>query len=154
MRQCVVRGAACLPNTDCAPILSHFPAMKTIREIVTFINVGSPYVEKHPRENKLRYALKKTLKAAGKLWDGYNEQVEDLDIEHCATDKDGVIRLDANGHKEFTKEGLKKRNAARKVLFETAVEFTPYLAKDIPEDLTEGERDAFAGFVLPEASEE
>ena len=124
---------------------------KTYREIIAFISVASSWLEHNPKESKFRYAVKKVVKQCSTLKDRYFEQAEDLDIEHCV-EKDGVISKDANGGINFSKDGLRNRNKARRALFETSVEVMPFLSKDSPDDLTEAERDAFAGFVIAETS--
>jgi hypothetical protein len=127
--------------------------MKTYRDLVAFLNAAQPWLLAHPEDRKFRYALKKVTKQGEKLWATYTEQAEDLDIEHCATGKDGVIVKDERGQVAFTKEGLRKRNAARKALFETDAGVVPFLAAEVPPELTESEREAFAGFVLPDERE-
>jgi hypothetical protein len=128
--------------------------MPTYRDLVAFLNAAQPWLVAHPEDRKFRYALRKMVKQAERLWASYTEQSEDLDIEHCAVDKDGVIRKDERGQVAFTKEGLRKRNAARKALFEADAGVVPFLATDVPAELTEAEREAFAGFVLPDVLEE
>lgn len=126
---------------------------KTNRDLVAFLNAAQPWLVAHPEDRKFRYALKKVTKQAERLWATYTEQAEDLDIEHCATGKDGVILKDDRGQLSFTKEGLRKRNAARKTLFEADAGVVAFLAAEVPAELTESEREAFAGFVLPDVAE-
>lgn len=123
--------------------------MKTYREIVTFINAAVPWLEKHPAQSKFHYAVEKVLKTCRKLWADYTEQLEELDIDHCAVGKDDVILKDQRGELQFTKDGLRKRNAARKELFESSVVVAAFV-KDPPDDLAPFEREAFEGFVLAE----
>lgn len=127
--------------------------MKTYRDLIAFLSAAQPWLAAHPEDRKFRYALRKVTKQAEKLWATYTEQTEDLDIEHCAVGKDGVILKDERGQFSFTKDGLRKRNAARKALFESAAGVVAFLATDVPADLSEAEREAFAGFVLPDVIE-
>jgi hypothetical protein len=127
--------------------------MTTTRDVLAFLAAAQPWLEKHPQESKFRYAVKKVVKACTVLKDHYFEAAEDLDIEHCL-EKDGAIQKDARGALDFSKDGLRKRNAARRALFEAPVEVTPFLGREPPDDLTEAEKDAFAGFVLPADDEE
>lgn len=121
----------------------------TMREIVTFLNTAGPWLKENQKDSKLRYGIKKVLKQCQALYASYLEQLEDLDIEHCSVGKDDVILKDERGQLVFTKDGLRKRNAARKQLFEAPVTVTPHLVQVVPEGLTEAEREAFQGFVLP-----
>ncbi len=125
----------------------------TTRDLIAFLAAAQPWLEHHPQESKFRYAVKKVVKSCTVLKDKYFEAAEDLDIEHCL-EKDGAIQKDARGTLDFSKDGLRKRNAARRALFEAVVEVTPFLGREPPDDLTEAERDAFAGFVLPVSDEE
>ena len=129
--------------------------MKTFQDILVFFNAAGPWLEKHKADSKFAYAVKKVHKQCKARWDSYSEQVEDIDIEHCAVDeKTGVILKDERAGLQFTKEGIKKRNAARRALFLSDAGVTPFLGKNPPADLTDAERDAFAGFVLPELDED
>lgn len=123
--------------------------MKTTNEkLVTFANIAQAWLQAHSENTKFRYALKKVMQKAQPLLTAHNEQLEDLNIEHCATDKDGVILREASGAHRFTKEGLKARNNAIREWFrETEIEVEVHLCDDVPE-LTEAEREAFEGFVL------
>ncbi len=92
--------------------------MKTFQDVLTFFNAASPWLEKHKDESKFAYAVKKVQKQCKARWESYAEQVEDIDIEHCAVDeKTGVILKDERGGLQFTKDGIKKRNVARRTLF-------------------------------------
>ncbi len=127
---------------------------KTARDLVVFLNAAQPWLLAHPEDRKFRYALRKVTKQAERLWGTYTESAEDLDIEHAAVGKDGVLLRDERGALQFTKDGIRARNKARKLLFESEVAVVPFLAADVPAELTEPEREAFAGFVLPDAIEE
>ncbi len=129
--------------------------MKTFQDVLTFFNAASPWLEKHKDESKFAYAVKKVQKQCKARWESYAEQVEDIDIEHCAVDeKTGVILKDERGGLQFTKDGIKKRNVARRTLFLSDAGVMPFMGKNPPADLTDAEREAFAGFVLPEAGDE
>lgn len=123
---------------------------RTILDLITFVNTANDFLGKHPAESKFAYALRKVVKQCAKVHNEYQEELTELGVEHCAVDKDGVILREADGSLRFTKEGLKKRNVAQKALVEKPRTVTPYLAKDVPVDITGAQREAFAGFVLPE----
>lgn len=130
---------------------------RTYTEIFTFTNVAVSYLKRHEKdqdESKLRYALKKLVKAGQKVFEDYQEQVEDLRIEHCSEDERGNIQRDAQQNYTFTKDKLRQLTKAIRVLAEKSVEFKPYLVEVAPVDLTDAERDAFAGFVLAERADE
>jgi hypothetical protein len=122
---------------------------QTHRSLYTFLVVAQKWLADHPVEGKFRYALKRVVKQVEKIWTAYQEAVEELDIEHAATGERDVILKDQHGQIAFTKDGLRARNKARKALFDSDVTIEPYWAKDVPE-LTDAEREAFTGFVLPE----
>lgn len=123
---------------------------KTYTEIVAFVNIGAAYLKAHDKaESKLTYAIRKVSKTCGKRHEAYAEAVEDLRIEHCVVDpKNQAILHDERGAYVFTKDGMRAFIKAEKVLRETAVEITPHIVPDVPDDLTAQEREAFAGFVL------
>ncbi len=125
----------------------------TYRRIMLFLNVANPYLQAHQEQTRFRYALRKVQKTCERLWETWTEAAEDIDIEHAATGKDDVILRDERGAIAFTKDGLRKRNAARRALFDSEVSVDAFMAKDVP-PLTDVERDAFTGFILPEQTEE
>jgi hypothetical protein len=124
-------------------------ATKTYEEVFTFIQLGNAWLTRNDKkDSKFKYGLTKELKAAVALGNKYNEQIEDIDIDHCATDDKGVILRDEKNELRFTKDGIKARIKARRELFKSSVEIEPYFASDVPDDLTEFEKEVFAGFVL------
>lgn len=124
----------------------------TNADVITFMNAATAYLKTNEKaDHRLKYAVRKVLKACTKLYEDYSAAMEDLRIEHCAVDpKNSTIMRDDRGAFVFTKDALRAFNAASKRLLDQAVEVTPFLAKEAPADLTDDQRDAFAGFVLPE----
>ena len=62
---------------------------------------------------------KKLVKIAEKVkpyLDSYNEKAEDLRLDNASVDKDGNLILNEKGNYSFSKDGLKKLNAASKEL--------------------------------------
>lgn len=62
---------------------------------------------------------KKLVKIAEKVkpyLDAYNEKAEDLRLDNASVDKDGNLILNEKGNYSFSKDGLKKLNAASKEL--------------------------------------
>ena len=128
---------------------------KTYQEINRFMGVANDWLERNPKETKLRYALKKEMKAATVLLTNYQDQLEDANIEHCAVDDKGVILRDERGNFRFTKEGLRARNKQINTLFKSTVKIEPYYATDLSDcEFTEDEEEVFAGFVLRPAVDE
>lgn len=107
------------------------------------------WLELHPKESKFAYAIKRVMSQLQSLDPGMQTKLENIDIDNCATDKDGVILRDLNGTLSFTKSGLKARNTARaELLAAEDVEIQPYYATQIPEGLTDDELKLFSGFVI------
>lgn len=101
----------------------------------------------HPEESKFSYAIKRVVDQITALDKIKVVEFENIDIDNCATDANGVILRNPDGSLAFTKDGLKACNAARSALLDSEVEIEPYYATEVPE-LLEGEREIFAGFVI------
>lgn len=122
--------------------------LKSFQEVFTFLAVADARLVRDTTASKFNYALGRVLKRGVKLQAEYQERVEDINIDNCATDKDGVILRDDKGGFRFTKEGEKARNKARGELFRSSVEIEPHHCAELPDDLTDSEREVFAGFVI------
>lgn len=126
--------------------------MKTYQDCFEFFRAASQWISRHDEESKFKYALTKVSRKITKLQEKYQESMEEINIEHCATeDKTGVILRDQQGQYKYTKDELIKRNREVNKLFHSEVEIEPHIATDVPEDLTSLEREVFDGFVLKEA---
>ena len=121
---------------------------KTYKEIATFLNAANAYLQAHPEENKLSYALKKVQKEALQHFSTYKEELEELRIRHCATDEKGIILRNAQGDFEFTKEELLALNKDAKALQDKTIEIIGHTATELPEDLGENYKEAFTDFVI------
>ncbi len=130
---------------------------KTYREVSEFLNVTDSYLKEHGAiESKFTYALRKMQKDATAKFRVYQEKVEDIDLEHCV-EKDGVLVRDARGMLQFSKEGMKARTVAIRVLTEQTIEVSPFIVgeESVPADVPANFRQFFRGFVLAvEGSEE
>ena len=105
----------------------------------------------HPEESKLNYAIKRVVAQVAKINEAIQVKFENLDIDNCAIDANQVILRNPDGTLAFTKEGLKVRNAARAALLDAEdIEIEPCYATEIPESLTEQEREFFIVFVIKE----
>jgi hypothetical protein len=125
--------------------------MKTIKEIIEFINAGDRFFQQQngAQDSKFKYAFEKVRKRAMRLIERYQEDVEDARIENCATDERGVILRGQDQQYQFTKEGLKAFNAKRRQLLSATPELEPFYST-APEDLDEGTREACTGFIIKE----
>lgn len=131
---------------------------KTNLQLVNFINFarlfgkvakdGKPITD--PPKTKWTYALERMEKRLKPQIEAYQEAQGDLQIEHAATDEKGAILTEPDGRFRYTKDGLRARNKAQKELMEKTVEFEPYYATELPENLSEIEKETCAGFVLKE----
>lgn len=135
--------------------------LKSYQEIFTFSNTANAWLAQNPTEDsRFAYALRKVLKRATSIATDYQEKVEDINIEHCATDDKGIILREPStdprkteGEFRFSKEGLLERNRKRNELFKRSVEIEPHFATEIP-TLSIDEQEVFLGFVLKEVVEE
>jgi hypothetical protein len=126
----------------------------THRGIIDFLNAASLYLSTHQDETKLTYALNRVVKRASKIHGKYLERREELQIDNCVTDDKGKILRDADKGFQFTRDGLKKVNEECRRILDEEVEIDPYHATELPENLTQVERDAFMGFVIEGQREE
>jgi hypothetical protein len=123
---------------------------KTNRQLINFINFARLFMQQHKEQTKFRYALERMDKRLGKQIESYTEAVADLQIEHAATDEKQAILTDEQGNFRYTKDGIRARNKAQRELLEQPVEIEPYMATEVPDDLSDAEKQACAGFVIPE----
>lgn len=104
------------------------------------------------KETKLSYAINRVIARIQKQQTTVTEALSDIEIDHCVTEKHGeddVIVRDGQGNLQFTREGIKKRNAeTKKYLNEANIEIEPYFATKLPDGLSVFEIEAFAGFVI------
>lgn len=148
--------------------------LKTFKQIVNFNTQADVFVKRSPTNvhTKLGYALSKVtdgsvgavLKNFNKAYrDAYFDKVRKAMIDNALTDKvTGAVLLSLRGSERpylFAPEGLKnviKAEADFNDYMDTLnqewenkeFEINPYMAAELPEDLTDLEREAFKGFVL------
>ncbi len=127
----------------------------TYQEANEFFSVARGYLQMHPEDNKLRYALTRTMKSASRVLGEYQDGVEEININNClaADDGKGAILKDARGEYQFNKEGALKRKAQIGELFRKKISLNVHFATNLPEDLSLSDRDAFLGFVIREEEE-
>jgi len=127
----------------------------TYQEANEFFGIARNYLQMHPEDNKLRYALTKTFKSASRVLGEYQDGVEEININNClaADDGKGAILRDARGEYQFNKEGALKRKAQIGELFRRKISLNVHFASELPEDLSRSDRDAFLGFVVRDEEE-
>jgi hypothetical protein len=113
-----------------------------------FATVAQAWIRDNSENNKLKYAITRTLQSAGRALGKYQEDLEEINIENCHTLPDGVIDLDSRGQYKFDKPSLLARNKARAALFDKPIEVEVYFATEVPEGLPQETAEAFAGFVI------
>src|SRR4029077_3506287 len=138
---------------------SNHAIKKTYQEIAAFDGEARAWLTKHPENTKVSWAVKRVLKRTQAVIQEYREKAEDITIEHCSVDDKGNIiteGLDQFGREryKFTPEKLLERNQEQRKLFKEKVDIEPYIATDIPPDITEEDRELFMDFVLNDAAPE
>lgn len=129
---------------------------KTYLELIKFNAVAGVYLEKNKEsENKICVALKNVIKKqVVKHFENYNEEVDILQLNNCATDeKTRVILKDEKGNRQFTVEGELKLKKESKLLLAQTVEMhqrIPEGIDDLIAKLTDEEKEYFSGIVIPE----
>lgn len=94
--------------------------------------------------------LKNVIKQAAKHFADYSELHNDIHLEHCATDeKTKVVLYTPTGGYQFTKEAIKKVNSEIKELANKTIEIHARITEG-DWDLTDEEKEAFNGIVIPE----
>lgn len=128
--------------------------MKTFKEIVTYINVGST-INTEYKGTKIEYAYNKVASKLIKHIEDYNNEIEDVNIENCSVDEKGVIVYDIVGNSRqyrFTKENLRKKRKEIALLYEKwndkEFEIVPHIVSEIPETLPTEIKDILTGFII------
>lgn len=130
------------------------PTKKSIRDVIRFINVATPWQHRQKNESKLSYAISRTLKSCRKIAADYEEKLGEININNCNCDEKGTVLTSPQGGFIFKKEELKKQRAEDRALQDSIVDVDVHIATLVPNDLTAFERDAFEGFVISESKEE
>jgi hypothetical protein len=87
-------------------------------ELVRNLNI-TPAEKGSKKEAK----LKKIAEKIKKLFDEYNEQREDIRLDHAHTESNGVLDLNEKGEYKFTKEGIKAMTKDMKALLDKEFDF-------------------------------
>ena len=125
----------------------------TFKKAQQFVAAAGKYLTDFPEETKLKYAIQKMGPRIDAITSDYVAEFDDIELEHANTDANGSVLfkiVDNRRQYDFTKEGLKKSNEAKKVLFEVKeFDLKPHFCTDIPEGFPDEYRPFFEGFVLP-----
>lgn len=132
---------------------------KTYEQVLAFDTVARGYLERaEGQKTKLAYAIERVQKSyakqAGRREADYRERLEDIDVEHCSVDEHNNIVSPYAFTKDAQRMRLADRRKASADLFASEVDVESYMATSLHDDLTDAEREAFAGFVLPEQAGE
>lgn len=119
-----------------------------IAQIAAFINTATDYVKSHPVETPLKKALNEMIPKMTEIFNKYKEKIEDLRIEHSATDDKGIVQRGNQNEIQFTKAGLQAFRNAQLLLLHEEREVTSMTVEVPVEYLSEEEVGAFKGFVL------
>ena len=117
--------------------------------LIQAAQIGRQYLAVHPEKTRLEYAIQRMLPRFAKTNDDLQEQLEGIDIDHAATNAEGVLLVGPQGY-QFTPVAKKKCVAARRALLnkEDGVEVEAYFATTVPDDIDEVYLDAFEGLLI------
>ncbi|HJY63371.1 MAG TPA: hypothetical protein VJ455_04380 [Ignavibacteria bacterium] len=130
---------------------------KTYFELINFNQVAEVYLDrciKKEAENKLCSAIKQFSKQLKNIFENYNDERDNLQLNNCSVEeKTKVILKDDKGNRQFTIEAEKKLKKELKELLLTKIECHARVPEGIDEliaELTEMERAVFSGIIIPE----
>jgi hypothetical protein len=135
------------------PIRRKTEMQKTYEKVFEFMGETGAWISQNPELTKFKYGLEREMKLLKNVKENFEIEANDISIDNAATDDKGVLLTDANGAFKFTKEGLKARNKQHRELLSKSVEIEPYYVSEIPDELTDEQRQAFTGFVIRETPE-
>lgn len=135
--------------------------MKTsYKRVIEFSRASGDYLEKFPKETKLKYALEKVREKCQPLFDTYNKRLSEINLRHAKEDADGCVLYTESPQGvrtyKFSKEGLVAKDAEIEEYFTGAenAEIEPYICNSLPKDLHESWLPFFEGFVIQSLSKE
>jgi hypothetical protein len=126
---------------------------KSNQDLVNFRAVSEQYLKEHPEKTKFQYALTRVEDILKPLIRKAEVRLSESSILNAATEKVGeqqVLLTDAKGNFRYEPEKLIKRNAEHVAIYEEEVEFEPYFATEIPDNLDPVYKTVFTGFVIRE----
>src|SRR3990170_3280276 len=134
---------------------------KTYLELINFNQVAAVYLDrciKKEAENKLFSAIKQFSKQLKNIFENYNDERDNLQLNNCSVDeKTKIILKDDKGNRQFTIEAEKKLKKELKELLQVKIECHARIPESIDElisELTETEREVFSAIIIPEQPNE
>jgi hypothetical protein len=125
--------------------------LTTWRALQNFAATADAYLNQQKNETKLAYAIKRVRDQITRHSEKLQQLMLDVEIDLCVVDAEGVIKRDALGNLQFTREGLKARNEQQRALLEHEFDVEPFFV-DTPLDLTADQIAAFGGLIIPLAT--
>lgn len=131
---------------------------KTQEEISTFLGTARNYIgencdndgkPKREDQKDLFYALRRVLVRLQKPQRKYNDKIQDLQEKYAAVDEKEMLVKDEKGEYRFKRADKLKLNEEIRNLYEKGkVEFEPYYATTLPDDLDDEVKEVFSDFVI------
>jgi hypothetical protein len=122
--------------------------LTTWRALQNFAATADQYLNQQKNETKLAYAIKRVRDQITRHAEKLQQLMLDVEIDLCVVDAEGVIKRDAQGNLQFTREGLKECNQRQRELLEHEFEVEPFVIA-APGDLTADQVAAFGGLIIP-----
>lgn len=131
---------------------------KTYLELINFNQVAAAYLDKNKEaENKLCSAIKQFSKQLKNIFEEYNDERDNLQLNNCLVYMEGqmknAVMKDEKGNRMFSVEGEKKLKKELKELIYKEVECHARIPESIDAllpTLTEIELEVFNGIIIPE----
>lgn len=130
----------------------------TFKTLRVFAEAANFYLIKDTKNShtKFAYAINKIMKQSTEFENQYKQECDDLQDTYQAIDSDKCLLWDLVEGKrfpKFTAENHKIFRKKREELYQDWLKkeftITPYMATDIPDDLTLAEIDCFLGLIIP-----
>lgn len=126
--------------------------MKTSwQKIVKFSRAAQVFLAENEtnKNTKTGYAIKRVMSQLERIQADHLQSRADISIDNAAVEANGVLLTEADGRFRFAPDKLKTRNKQWRELEETDNhQIEPHFTTDVPADLNEDMREAFAGFVI------
>jgi len=137
---------------------------KTYLEVIVLNKIAVNYLNKNvdetgkPIENKMTESVRKfNAKQLVKQIDEYNDKLDDIQLSVCAVDEKTKVILKDQGQRQYTVDGQRKLKEQNKALLNTKIELHARIvedAADLIELMTDEEKEAFSGLLIPEIKTE
>ena len=123
----------------------------TFLEYFEFVAAANNFLQQHPEESKLKYALEKVGKLNKNLQTDYQDLCEDERANHCLKNDKGHFMIDEQGRKCWNPSADKAYRNAVKALNDKEIEVKTW-AYDLSQDefTDEEAKNIFAKFLINE----